>query len=132
MPRRFSAKTVSTDAYLCMKFLLGYQKKNRLSPDRYQPERIPRLLLGYKECKSRAGTKGTFRKLGGPLGEVAHFCLNNELPPLNALVVVKARGKPGYAYLGTDQGAEWKRDAYAVLSFEYPANLLSYVVDGGY
>ena len=53
-------------------------------------------LLGY-------GGAGTMAQL---LGHVYHFCSQNELPPLTALVVNKKTGLPGQGLPATDLHAQ--------------------------
>jgi len=131
MARRYHPRNVSTDGYLCVKFLLEYQRKHRLPKDRYQPGLIEDFLLSYTKCKQGAGAAASHRKLGEALGEVAHFCLDNEIPPLNALVINAGKKRPGGRYLGTDRGGQWERDVYAALTFDYPPKLLAYVIERG-
>ena len=33
--------------------------------------------------------------LAGVLGNIAHFCIDNDIPPLTAIIVGKRRGAPG-------------------------------------
>lgn len=40
--------------------------------------------------------------LGNHLGHVMHYCVQQKLPPLTALVVSKETGRPGLGFTATD------------------------------
>lgn len=56
--------------------------------------------------------------LGRQLGIIGHYCLENDLPPLNSIVVDKDSGKPGRSVL-TTPGRTPAQDQAAVHKFDW-------------
>jgi hypothetical protein len=78
-------------------------------------------LIAYKVLFHRAGLEFVRRWAGVYLYEIHEWCRANAWPPLNALVVNAALGRPGGSYPGGD----WEGEAQECLNFKYPAKVLS-------
>ncbi len=62
------------------------------------------ILISYKRLCQKAGVPFNRATIGHYLFEVADWCDKNGLPPINALVVQKASGKPGFNYTNAPGG----------------------------
>lgn len=68
--------------------------------------------MGYEDA--RAG-----HTLSRQLGIVARFCIANDLPPLNAIVVVEATGAPGEEVLLREGQTSWRKEQKAVAAHDW-------------
>jgi hypothetical protein len=116
-----------------LRVLLDQAEQYRFkSRRRYDPARLNKALLTYKQLIQLAGykTRGIggvpFRKAGQHLGPIAELCLSKRLPCLNTLVVNGKTREPGDAVLMNKATPHWTTEATACLYVKYPAaDLLS-------
>jgi hypothetical protein len=121
MPERQMKYSVplSRNAEAILAALQTYQQKNRMSRKVYRPGRVFKKTLTYKDTIKLAKLKCAPIRIGIYLGEIARPCVENDLPPLNALVVNGQTRKPGGNYIGS-KGSTWEMDLLAALTFRYP------------
>ena len=99
-----------------------------------QAQRIWLILTAWARLRKKTIEYGKLAKLmgkdpraghtlGRQLGIVGYYCLNNELPPLNIIVVGQQTGAPGAEAVVTegktvraDQKAVFKTDWFAIRS----------------
>jgi hypothetical protein len=93
-----------------------------LTPAAITDPMVKQRTIRYKTLYGKANVAFT-RKPGPPLEEVAHWCVQNNFPPLHALAVNHA-GMPGFHYDGAPGGcslANWPQDVRACIAFPgYP------------
>lgn len=56
--------------------------------------------------------------LGKHTGIIAHYCIENDLPPLNIIAVNQKTGLPGYGVLGTTD-RHFERDMKKVMEYDW-------------
>ena len=69
-------------------------------PTGLRPHRRSDKLITYSELAERMGMKkGAAQNVGRPVGIVGKYCLLNELPMLNTIVIKGEKRKPGHRVL---------------------------------
>ena len=82
--------------------------------------------ITYGDLCQRAAFPGTPQSVGRFLGEIAQWCADNDLPPINSLAVNAESGIPGESYDGAAECsiANWPAELEAcVRSSEYPSRV---------
>lgn len=82
---------------------------------------INEAVIAYKDIYRRARVGFNRRWAGQQLFEIDEWCRANHWPPLNALVVNGKSRRPGATY----PSGRWEREVQAVLSFDYPDEVLN-------
>ena len=76
-------------------------------------------IITYSDLAELMGkSRQAARTLDRQLGTVGYYCLENGLPPLNAVVVNQETGMPGSYVVETKPGS-WKRDQKKVLKQDW-------------
>jgi hypothetical protein len=89
----------------------------------HQKQMRQEILLSYEDLCIKAKVPFNRKTVGGFLREVANWCEDNNLPPTNALVVGKGRGKPGVNYENAPGGKDpWPETVGICLTSKYPRN----------
>jgi hypothetical protein len=90
------------------------------------PETVtPRDLIPYKKLCERAGVPHIVRAVGNFLGELAEWCFEHKLPPLNSLAINGEEMKPGPGY-DTAAGCSeinWWAEVKACIAADYPPHI---------
>ena len=71
---------------------------------KHQARMRKEVLINYKSLCERAGVPFNRATIGHFLYDVADWCERKGLPPINALVVQKASGNPGFNYSNAPGG----------------------------
>lgn len=91
---------------------------------RHQEQMRKDILITYKSLCTRAGVPFNRATVGGFLCEIAAWCVDNKLPPINALVVRKGQREPGYNYENAPGGdAPWPETVGKCLTSKYPSKI---------
>jgi len=79
-------------------------------------------LIPYKVLCEKAGLPYLYRVVGTFLGELAAWCYENKLPPLNSLAVNGVERKPGPGYDGAVGCSEinWWNEVIDCIKADYP------------
>ena len=79
-------------------------------------------LIPYKKLCERAGVPEITRVVGNFLGELAKWCQQQGLPPLNSLAINGEELKPGSGYDGAAGCSEinWWNEVQDCISSDYP------------
>ncbi|HZR64340.1 MAG TPA: hypothetical protein VFA85_04280 [Terriglobales bacterium] len=103
---------MTPEAQLLAKELFKHQKKLRKD-----------LLVTYKTLCEKAHVPFNRATIGGFLGEIAMWCRERSLPPINALAINKHDGKPGYNYTNAVGCSDdtWPSDIGKCLTSRYPS-----------
>jgi hypothetical protein len=83
-------------------------------------------LVPYKKLCERAGIPDAYRIVGEYLGELATWCKDNNLPPLNCLAVNGETLIPGIGYDSADGCSyeTWWKDVQKCVDCMYPERIL--------
>ena len=87
---------------------------------------ISKYTASYSDVCAHAGAPHLTRVAGSFLGEVAEWCSANGYPPLNALAVSSATGRPGDGFDGAGgfKLDNWPADVEACIRFTgYPQKM---------
>jgi hypothetical protein len=90
------------------------------------PETVtPRDLIPYKKLCEDAGVPHIVRVVGSFLGEIAEWCSDNSLPPLNSLAINAEELKPGPGYddaVGCSE-INWWKEVQNCIAANYPSRI---------
>lgn len=84
-----------------------------------------RDLIPYKKLCEQAGVPDITRVVGNFLGELALWCNEHGLPPLNSLAINGAELKPGPGYdraVGCSE-INWWKEVQACIAADYPSHI---------
>ena len=85
----------------------------------------PKDLLPYGKLCEDVGLPFLTHAVGNFLGEVAEWCYQNGLPPLNSLAINAEEMKPGQGYNDAVGCSEinWWNEVKACIAAKYPARI---------
>ncbi len=85
----------------------------------------PKDLIPYGKLCSDVGLSYLTRGVGTFLGELAQWCYQQGLPPLNSLAINADEMKPGPGYDGAAGCSEitWWNEVQACVAAQYPAQI---------
>jgi len=98
----------------------------RIRADKKNADTVtPNDLIPYKKLCERAGVPEITRIVGTFLGELASWCSDNRLPPLNSLAVNGEELKPGPGYDNAEGCSEinWWNEVRDCVSADYPPTI---------
>jgi hypothetical protein len=83
-------------------------------------------LIPYKLLCEESGVPHVTRIVGSFLGEIATWCYERKLPPINCLAINGAELKPGPGYDTADGCSEatWWKEVEACVTADYPPRIL--------
>jgi hypothetical protein len=86
---------------------------------------LPGDLMPYGKLCNDVGLSHLTRVVGVFLGELAEWCQDNGLPPLNSLAINAEEMKPGPGYDGAAGCSEinWWNEVKACVAAKYPARI---------